>query len=105
MTEKQRGMIRDYLPHGRDPELGDDEYYVEDLSGRIVKVRIVDINPSKGMGTVYGVVMANSARRVNPGYDNGFAMSELYDNKQDCKDMTHAGFNHWEELRQLEEIG
>lgn len=38
MTEKQRGMIRDYLPHGRDPELGDDEYYVEDLSGRIVKV-------------------------------------------------------------------
>lgn len=49
--------------------------------------------------------MANSARRVDPGCDNGFPMSELYDNKEDCKNMTHVGCNFWEELRQLEEIG
>lgn len=102
MTERQAHMLHTYLPHRRDPELLDNEYYVMDLAGRVQKVRITDICPGRGSGTVYGVVMAKSGRRVDPGYDYGFHMSELYDNQQDCRDMTHSCYNQWEELRELE---
>lgn len=47
MTDRERQMIESYLPHPRDPQLGQDEYYVLDAAGRVQHVRLTDIFPGR----------------------------------------------------------
>lgn len=103
MTEKQRKQIATYLPSPRDPELDRFDYYVMDRANRVQKVHIRDIIPHEDT-TLY-CVYTDKGRQVKSWRDTnfgGFYFSELYDNKEDCRDQTHLWFDGWEELRELE---
>lgn len=104
MTEREKELIEAYIPSPRDTALGDFQYYAQDLSGRIQKVEITDICPRANEETVYRVVQADTRKRVKGWREyDGFAMSDLYDNKQDCKDETHLGYSYWEHLREIQQ--
>ncbi len=103
MTEQQRKQIAAYLPHPRDPELEDGEYYVKhSYSGRVHKVYISDIAEDRHFNTVYGVRYSSTRKKF---YQNDeylcIRMGDLYDNKPDCKDETHPCIDYWENLREL----
>ena len=104
MTDRERQLIEAYLPHPRDPELEDGEYFVRDLAGRVRKVYVRNIFPHE-YRTEYGVHEVGTNRRIDAGYGSefrGFRMGHLYDNRQDCKDYTHDMYDDWERLRDLQ---
>lgn len=100
IDEHAKRMIRGYLPHRRDESLGFDEYFWEDYSGKIQKVVIQDIFPYED-GTEFGLRYAGTGKRVHTSDDpfHGVQMSQLYDNRIDCKDRTHICYSGWEHLR------
>lgn len=104
MTEREKQLIEAYIPSPRDPELGLMQYYVQDSSNRVQKVEITDILPSIDAETTYRVVQADTRKRVK-GWKkhDAFAMSDLYDNRQDCKDCTHLCCSYWERLRKIQQ--
>ena len=105
MTDRQRELIRAYLPSPRDPELGDDEYYVKDTAGRIHRVYIRNIYP-RGDRNTYDCFEVNTDRRIDAGYGSewvGFYKRNMYDNKQDCRDDAHYMCDDWEHLRTIQE--
>lgn len=106
MTDKQRQMIADILPHPRDPELEFDQYYVKDTSDRVRKVRITTILPGAVFEeNTYVVREVSTGRIIDAGYGDpwhGFSKAKMYDNRQDCKDDTHWSYSDWEDLRELQ---
>lgn len=105
MTEQQKKQIAAYLPHPRDPELEDSEYYImAAYSGRVHKVYISDIAEDRHFNTVYGVRYSATGKKF---YQNDeylcIRMGDLYDNKEDCRDQTHPCIDWWEDLRGLKE--
>ncbi len=104
MTDREKELIEAYIPSPRDNTLDSFQYYAQDSSGRIQKVEITDILPRAEGETVYRVVQADTRKRVKGWreYDS-YAMSDLYDNKQDCKDETHIGYSYWERLREIQQ--
>lgn len=105
MTDRERQLIEAYLPHPRDPELRDGEYYVKDSAFRVRKVWIRDILPHDDTLT-YGVYEVSTGNRIDAGYCSewiGHRMGALYDNRQDCKDWTHEMYDGWEHLRALQQ--
>ena len=104
MTDREKQLIEAYIPSPRDPELEMFEYYAKDTADRIHKVRITDIYPDE-YDTTYGVVDVSSERRVDAGWADpfkGFRMYNLYDNKDDCRNNTHFGYDEWEKLREIQ---
>ena len=102
LDERTKKMIRGYLPHRRDPELKRDEYYWRDYNNKVQKVFITSIFPYDN-GTEYGLRYASTGNCVHT-YDepfHGVYMSQLYDNRQDCKDWTHVCYDEWEKLRRI----
>lgn len=97
MTERQEKMIAAYIPHDADPDLRDGEYYFRQ-NNRVIRVLALDIFPGRD-GTFFGIYQRRGGRlvRVGEAYK-----SCLYDNKQDCKDMTHDWVEEWEALRELQ---
>ena len=109
MTDRQKQLIAGYLPNPRDPDLEPDEYYVLDMRDRPTKVRLVNIAPH-GDDTVYQVVTptgraVHGPYEVEPDIFGGgwYYPGALYDNKQDCKDCTHSGYDWWEYLREIQQ--
>lgn len=104
MTEKQRQMIKTYIPSPRDSTLQDFEYYTLDVNDRVVKGRLIGIGVGKQGEATY--LLRNGRGHVYSWASDelGFVrMSQLYDNKQDCKNNTHFAYDDWEELRALEQ--
>lgn len=99
-----------YIPHKRDETLEDGEYYYlhSTMGGdKIIKVYPLTILPHKD-GTEYGIYQKKGCNlvRIDAGYgdpNRGVRFSDLYDNKEDCKDRTHMMYEGWEELREGEE--
>lgn len=103
MTEREKQCIEVYIPSPRDPSLGDFEYFAKDVNDRIQRVEVTDIFPH-GEENYYGVVQTNTRKRVKSWRDYGtFAMSDFYDNKEDCKNDTHPLCNYWEKLREIQQ--
>ena len=104
LTERQKQMIEGYIPSPKDNTLDPFEYYfMPDGSTRIFKVYISDIYPGEHE-TTYGCHYSSNGNRVHTWREfDGIPKRELYDNKEDCKNMTHSFFNQWEELRELQE--
>lgn len=103
MTERQRQMIEGYIPNPRDPELGDDDFYILDPYDRVQKVYITDINPGRmNEGVRYGVRYSSTGKKYGGSDYGNTYMSQLYDNKEDCRNQTHMLFEGWEELRELQ---
>lgn len=109
MTERQRQMVAGYLPNPRDPDLGPFDYYVEDMRGRAITVHIQNIGYNSYGTTIYQV-RTDSGRLVHGPWETDaellgggwYTMGNLYDNKEDCIHSKHCGYDHWEELRELQ---
>ena len=109
MTDRERQMIEAYLPHPRDPELEQGEYYVLDMRDRAVKVHIVNIAFDKydeeicQMYTSRGQLV-HGAYECEPDLFGGgwYHLGALYDNKEDCKASTHSMYYGWERLREIQ---
>lgn len=106
MTEREKQMIETYLPHPRDPELEKCEYYVLDQAGRVQRVEMTDILSHFDGEDELVVVQAGTRKKVTGWMEfGGFPVSDLYDNREDCRDRTHTGIAYWERLRKAEEEG
>lgn len=108
MTEREQKMIECYLPHPRDPELGDNEYYVcGDYDNKVYRVYIADILPDfQADETYYGVYTVGHSKPIKAcTRTGGYRMASLYDNKTDCRNSTHGMYNNWEALRELQRKG
>lgn len=93
-----------YILRDRDPELEDGEYYVKDTAGRVVKGRLVNILPCNtsycSEGVTYGLVNAKG-QHISAGTGSdfiGFTKSEMYDNRDDCREDAHIMFSRWEDF-------
>lgn len=104
MTDREKQLIEAYIPSPRDEELGLMQYYVQDSNNRVQKVEITSIFPDEDVGTTYLVVQANTRKRIKGWrkYET-FAKSDLYDNRQDCRDCTHPCYEYWERLREIQQ--
>ncbi len=111
LDEHTRKMIEGYIPSPPDPELQPFEYYYlqSTMKGeQVIKVQILSIFPGMpNMPPEYEIcqVRSDGLRRVDVGWGDHFRgayMSQLYDNKQDCRDQTHLWYENWERLRELE---
>lgn len=102
ITDKERQLIKAYIPTPRDKSLGPFDYYVKDISGRVYKVFISGIYPYLDE-TRYSVFTDGGKRVTDFTSDGNFPMRHIYDNKQDCIDETHNYYDDWEQLRKLQE--
>ena len=93
MTDRERQMIASYLPNPPDEDRTANEYFVLDTGGPYNDI------------TTYGVYESSTGRRVDAGYGSqfvGFRMGRMYDNREDCRNMTHEMYDGWERLRELQ---
>ena len=79
-----------------DTTLDRDEYYVEDINGKIQRGRITDLYSDRYGNVLY--ILCNGRGKINSGYGDfgGFRKYHLYDNKEDCKNLTHYATDEWE---------
>ena len=79
-----------------DTTLYRDEYYAEDINGKIKRGIMTDIYSDEHGNALY--ILRNRTGKINSGYDNygGFRMYHLYDNKEDCKNLVHYAYDFWE---------
>ena len=110
IDERTALKILEYLPNPPDPTLDTSEYYfLQQLSGqgRVIRVFALDCYPHKD-GTGYGCYTMRGGRlcHVDDGWGgspyHGVYMSQLYDNKEDCRNQTHSWYENWEELRKIQ---
>ena len=95
-----------YLPHGRDPSLGEDEYYVLNNADEVRRVRLAALvrrewypRPVAEM-----VGLKSGDRFINMLEPDGcFRYGQLYDNAEDCAARTHDDYDFWERLRKLQQ--
>lgn len=111
IDDRTRQKIEQYLPNPPDPELGFSEYYYlqSTMKGeQVIKVKVTGIFPGEmHQPDEYEIyqIRADGLRWVDVGWGNrcrGAFMSQLYDNRQDCRDQTHPWVEDWEELRELQ---
>jgi hypothetical protein len=87
-----------YILRDRDETLDEFEYYVEDINGKIQKGWICELyfncHANREM-----CILRNNRGKIKSWRDDygGFAKSDLYDNKDDCRENAHAFFDGWEE--------
>lgn len=109
MTDRERLMIQEYLPNPPDPTLGFEEFYYRQSTMKgeqVIKVQVREILPTKE-GLEYGIfqIYGNNLRWVDVGWgsrNRGCHRSELYDNKEDCRNQAHMWCEFWESLRDLQ---
>lgn len=107
--EDLRRRIDAYIPHKPDTDLDDNQYYFRLWnSDRVIKVYPMDVLPIDMDTTEYLCYQKVGFRLiwvdVNCDGDRfrGANMGRLYDNKQDCKNMTHDWYDDWETLRKAQ---
>ena len=111
IDERTRKMIEEYLPNPPDPDLGFNEYYYRQSTMKgeqVIKVLVTCIFPGEmHQPEEYGIyqIRADGLRWVDVGLGDryrGAFKSQLYDNKQDCRDQTHQWAENWEHLREIQ---
>ena len=78
-----------------DTTLDRDEYYVE-VGDKIYKGRVVEIYSDMHDNEYF--VLYNGKGKIHSGCDlyGGFRKYNMYDNKEDCRDAIHWGYDAWE---------
>jgi hypothetical protein len=111
IDERTRQMIEWYLPNPPDPELEEGEYYYRQSTMKgeqVIKVRVTAIFPGEvHQPEEYEIyqIRSDGLRWVDVGWGDrcrGAFKSQLYDNKQDCRDQTHQWAEDWEHLREIQ---
>lgn len=79
-----------------DTTLDRDEYYVEDINGKIQCGRVTEIYADRNGNDLY--ILRNGRGKIHSGYDGygGFRKYHMYDNKDDCKSLIHYAADGWE---------
>ena len=108
IDEQTQREIDYYLPNPPDPDLDDNEFYwlQEGMTSRVIRVYALDIMP-KRHGVEYGIYQKRGGRlvKLDAGYGDpfkGVPMSELYDNKIDCRNHEHNTCDNWQRLREIQ---
>lgn len=111
IDDQTRKLIKEYLPNPPDPELGFEEFYYLQCTARgeqVIKVKVKYILPGDDHGGIeYGIyqVCENGLRWVNVGWgdrNRGCYRSQLYDNREDCRNQAHMWVRDWERLREIQ---
>ena len=111
IDERTKQMIEYYLPNPPDPDLGFEEFYYlqSTMKGdQVIKVQVRNVFPGAMHGEMeYGIyqVWGDGLRWVDVGWGNpnrGCYRSQLYDNKEDCRNQSHAWMEKWENLREIQ---
>ena len=111
MDKQTKKMIDWYIPSPPDPDLDFGEYYYRQSTQKgeqVIKVLVMAILPGQPHGPAEYVIYqirSDGLRWVDVGWGDRFRgayMSQLYDNKQDCRDQTHAWCEDWERLRKIQ---
>ena len=106
-----RQLIEFNLPNPPDPDLGSAEFYYRQSTMKgeqVIKVRVTSIFPGAlHQPPEYEIyqIRADGLRWVDVGFGDRFRgafKSQLYDNKQDCRDQTHQWKEDWEDLREIQ---
>lgn len=112
IDEHTARMIAAYIPGEPDPTLDFGEYYFLQQNtgrGRVIRVFALDCYPHRD-GTRYGCYTMRGGQlvHVDDGWGgdpyHGIYMSQLYDNKEDCKNQTHSWYEGWEKLREIQKV-
>lgn len=114
MDDRTRQMIEAYIPSPPDPTLEFEEFYYlqSTMKGeQVIKVHVLSVfpgDPFRSDDCEYSIyqVRSDGLRWVDVGYGDHFRgchRSELYDNKEDCKNQTHSWYEQWEQLRQIQQ--
>lgn len=79
-----------------DTTLDRDEYYVEDVHGKVVKGRVVTLYIDEYGKSKY--ILCNGRGKIDSGMDayGGFTLGNMYDNKDDCRASIHFMYDNWE---------
>ena len=79
-----------------DTTLERNEYYVEDVNGKVVKGWVTGLYLDMN-GTVKHI-LRNGRGRIDSGMDDmgGFRKGNMYDNKEDCRNEIHLFYDNWE---------
>ena len=104
LTQREQELIEAYIPHKRDKNLDEDEYYVLTANDTVQKGVVRDLAFNARGEDLFrlwnGRGVVHSWASDNMGY---VTKRHMYDNKQDCKDQTHFAYDHWEKLRDLQQ--
>ncbi len=112
IDERVRRRIEEYLPNPPDPELGFSEYYYlqSTMKGeQVIKVQVAAIFPGEiHQPDEYEIyqIRSDGLRWVDVGWGDRFRgayKSQLYDNKEDCRNQTHLWEENWERLRTIQQ--
>lgn len=112
MDDRTRQMIEAYIPSPPDPELDFGEYYYRQSTMRgeqVIKVRVTAIFPGeRHQPDEYEIyqIRSDGLRWVDVGWGDrsrGAFKSQLYDNKEDCRNQTHTWDENWEQLRKIQQ--
>lgn len=96
----------EYIPSKPDKTLDDMEYYVMDDYCRVFRVRVTDIYfTGQGINQRETFAVCTPSGRsvrtsMNDEFFGGYTISDMYDNRKDCKNQTHCGERNWEALRE-----
>ena len=79
-----------------DTTLDRDEYWVEDINGKIQKGHVTELYSDTNGNDLY--ILRNGRGKINSGFDSygGFRKYHMYDNKEDCRDLIHYACDNWE---------
>lgn len=111
IDERTRQMIEMCLPNLPDPDLDFEEFYYRQSTMKgeqVIRVKVMAIFPGSVHDEIeYSIyqVWGDGLRWVDVGWNDPFRgchRSDLYDNKQDCKDQTHYFYSDWERLREIQ---
>ena len=111
IDEQTKKMIDWYIPSPPDPDLDFMEYYYRQSTMKgeqVIKVRVTSIfqgELNKPAEHEIYQIRSDGLRWVDVGWGSRFRgayKSQLYDNKQDCRDQTHIWCEDWERLREIQ---
>lgn len=105
IDERTRKKIEAYIPSPRDTSLRPwCDYYVNQ-NGRVRLGHVRGIFMADDGEDLLELVDDRGRRIIGPWEFDSFRRTELYDNKEDCRNQTHGVCDYWERLREIQEKG
>lgn len=102
IDEQTRKKIEAYIPSPRDESLKFGDYYVNQ-NGRVRLGHVRGMFMADDGEDLLELVDDRGRRIIGPWEFDSFRRTELYDNREDCRNQTHGAFYDWEALRAVQE--
>lgn len=103
IDEATRKKIETYIPSPRDTALRPYCDYYVNVNSRVKLGHVRGIFMSDDGEDLLELVDDRGYRIIGSWEFDSFRRTELYDNKEDCRNRTHDTFYDWEMLREMQE--